>query len=432
MANTHPVTSLTNTLAYFPIAVRTAIADWHNLFENRLRYHIENYEADNAPNNLNPPPPHPTSDEGRTQILCDLQKNYFVSFSGWSPEEIEFFVRLAYPRHLLMNMTQAAEQPMFFSLVYITWQPTYFEWVIFLWKFTGHACELFADVLFLIPDDRKPPLSEMAKILFCDMIEAGYYTEPTCMSVAMAVIPYSREPSCARSHAKRIIMYASALSPRQVGLVIRSLLMGHAQPKDCRCGYVPDQPYCQCVRFGISGRNRVLELDRGREYACILLKLILAELQAPTLHQTALNWTDEMRDVMIASACDYVLSEPAYVSVFKNVVLGWSKPSPPLRQTHPRVPTLIEKDTHRFGNPFADYENARFQTGSCVVSNCKQAAKADCANVSCKTHCEDFIFICHVHRTYPSGDKYQPRLNVNYFTDDHRDRKHQLVPREDI
>lgn len=420
-----------DTLVFFPISVRTAVKDWYDLYSSRLESFMVNGEGGVPLNDLSIPF-HPESDDGRAESLAILRNEHQLSFVGWIPEEVEFFVRLAFPRALLMDLTREAKRPKFFEDLYLSWRPSFFEWVIFLWEISGNACELFGDMLFLIPDDRRPPKSEMAKVLFVDMIDAGYYTEITCVSIALAVIEYARELSGARAHAKAIVAFAASLTPRQVGFVIRSLIMGLGQPRDCECGYAPGQAFCNCIRQGLRGSSPIFNYDPGREYACIVLRLVIEQLQMPSLAMTrvASDWTDEMRDDMIASACDFVFTEATYFTLYKTVVTGWSEPRPPILQTKPRRLNPDEEDI-RLGDPQLDFENGKFQTGACIVSNCKQIAKDNCENVCCGTHCIEFLFACRAHRTNAWDTEYQPRKNVEFFTNDHRSKaRNPPIPRD--
>lgn len=449
--------ALRNIMASYSVLVRSAVQDWFSL----LNAHIANHDKlvssrnngsfshidDNGipeiiENALPPLPPHPDTDKGRTEVLRELQTDFFVHFTDWTPEEMCFFTMFAFPRDKFsFILQQDANIPYFFNYLFEKWNPTLLDWIIFMWKYSQAACELFSDFLHLFISEQGIEFSDLAPTLYRHMLQLGYYDERTCMSITMAIIPYSRVPSCAIRHSECIMQMAKTLSPYQVGLIVRSLLFGQAQPYNCDCGYELDETYCRCViinppnqhegnpnihrsnsRFKELERNEkrkksLIALDSGKVYAIILLQILMKKLQAPDLTNSDNKWNDKMINKLIVSSCEHVFTAATYATIFKTVA-EWTGNTLPMYQQHPRPHSQLFHDGGEFRNAEHDFENSQAQTGSCIVANCKQSAKLDCANVSCKTHCPDFFCVCHVHRYYPKNKSYRPRLKISYTLDE--------------
>lgn len=437
---------LANTIQCFPFVVQRAVADWHTLFaEHVATFNARTHEqaTKRAVTQTEDPfgdeptvlpvvdadadmdgPPSPYSDEARTAMLRELHARYYVTINMWTEEEVELFVRLAFPRQLLLDLTRKGEPSAFLALVFDMWRPDFFQWVLFLWNLSGHACEFFADILFVMPDNQKPSFQQrimyniIGKVLFHDMVIAGHFRPHTCASLISAIFPFSRERSCARKHADFLSFLWEDLSVETIGFIIRCIIIHLAQPADCACGYSLGAVNCTCFTADGGGNVLIFEYDVNREYICILLKLTIERLSDQRKYlRTPQGWTDHERDVLIMSACNFVFTDATYIAVYNNLVatgLNADFVKPTIRLPNPR-PISHEEEDMMFGGRDRDVENGKIQTGSCVVLNCRQISKENCRNVSCQTHCSQGIISCHVHRFYPTShlqDNYIARRNV--------------------
>lgn len=416
------------------VEVTVAVSDWHVMHQHRVREFNKSDKTGVDPN----------SDAGRTKLFDYLVHQRGLNFRLWSPEEVSFFMQVAFPREILRKATVEATQPEFLVHIFHTWKPYLIDWLTLLWDYCGHACEFYGDILYLLPHNQRGEPKDMLRHLFRWLPRRKLYTEWTCVSIACALVPYAKSPSCARVHAEYINNAISVLPPYHVGLVIRSVILGLAQPRDCSCGYKVDEPYCRCIHPD-TRRNTALNLDSGQVFAIILLRLVMERIHnIPTFHPDCKPWTVNMRDEMIQSACEHVFTQPTYIIVYRTVTRATSTPTAPLKfprrtfdgskQVDPHDEHFLfheenKEDAEEFRNRQLDFDNSAAQTGGCVVASCKQQAKDGCANVACKTHCQDFFFVCHVHRNYPDPKEYQPRKNIGTVISS-QGNKRKLEPRD--
>lgn len=437
------VDALTDTFAFFPPAVRFAVSMFNIEIEELWKIQAH------SPNG-NPPTQSlddksllaKKDDDERYEILGRLSSEHFIQFGKWTPEEIEIFVRLTFPLDLLAARVRNGYFPAYLHRLHDMWNPPFHYWVTFLWNFTCHACELFADVLYLLPSEQHPPPQVLGQALFVDLIDANVYSEYTAVSIIGAVLPIPTELSCAQEHARFIMSLAPTLTPSQTGFVIRNVLLHFARPASCPCGYEPGQSYCQCLfprdaeNIDVRGNATspintdipIVRDDGTRIYATILLNVVLTSLQASYKEQNERHWDDHCRDILIASACDVIFSETAYSIIYKAALLNLiyvnnpvpssganEVPEPARPLARPRPLTADERQTNGF-REHDDADNATLQTGKCIEPTCKQMRKPDCVNVACKTHCTECgVLNCVPHRFFPKKSRIadiQPRKNV--------------------
>lgn len=401
------------------VEVSVLVSDWYFLYEQHLTEYKNNCSHDILD---------PRSDAGCAKLLGHIQLKRGAQLKSWTGEEIMLLLNMALPRRIIRETTAAGHQPKILEQIFKSWEPRLFEWLTLLWDLSGHACELFADMLYVVPKEQRAPQEDMMRQLFRWMPYRNLYSEWTCVSIAAAIVPYSKSPSCARVQANYISQAINILPPYHIGLMIRSILIGVTQPIDCNCGYGINETFCTCIHPDNANRDgNSLECNQG--FAIILLKLVLEQIQRiPSFHPTDVPWTNQMRDQMIQSACEYVFTQSGYRNIYRAVTLLQNTP-PPLkyaldqhymvdafsrRQKDAKQKDMKEEHENDLGTRLG-FENSIAQTGSCVVANCKQTAKDGCANVSCKTHCKEFFFECRQHRHYPQRIKYKPRKNVESY-----------------
>lgn len=430
--------ALKDTYAFFPVAVRFAVFVWHQ--EEDALGDADNHRGQSDDVET----PATKDDRKRLYILERLVSNHFLRFSDWTPEEIELFARLTFPRELLMALVADGYFPFYLRLLRDLWNPTFYYWLSFLWRLTGNACELFADILYLLPDDQRPPPQILGKTLFAELVQHQVLSEYTAISIIGAVLPFPTEMTCAREHARFILSLAPALTPAQVGFVMRNVLLHFARPDNCSCGYEPGQTHCACLfptsnesntAGALTDRNDInlnvpaVCAEATRTYAIILLSTVLSSLQSTQKDQHHRHWDDSCRDSLIASTCDVVFSKEAYVLIYKSTLLNLeycdnpipsdgleSVPEPGKALDRPRPLTVDQRLNGNLREHDQDLGNATIQSGKCLELSCKQLRKPGCTNVSCKTHCEESgILHCKPHRVFSKGDQLaeiHPRKNV--------------------
>lgn len=375
----------------FRSIVTDAITDWEGLFRSKK--------------NEVPPEPEmdPRTEENRAIILGELLTRYFVTFEGWVMEEILLFAVCCYSRKLLCRVTQKGGFSKFLDVLFGDWKPSFYDWMQFLWEFCGHASEMFADVVYLLPPHQKEEKVIMGKVLFNDFIKNGVMPESSCASVIGALVEYPMESWYARKHEDQIHLLSKFLSSVEVGLLCRSLVVHRARLRhDCHCGYKSNEEDCVCLENRVRddrGRPKGygLENDFDKEYAFVIMKLILERHDKEAVVQSC-RWTQEEIDEFVRSACEIVFSEGVYKEIYQNIHLG---KTPRLKQKNARKLSMRERDNNTTRNVDQDYSHSFAQHGGCVSSGCKQASKSGCANVSCKQHCVKYGYInCRVHRNY--------------------------------
>lgn len=401
------------------VEVSVFVSDWYFLFEQHLEGYRKNCSSDAFD---------PRSDAGRAKLLGKIQRRRGIPLKAWTGEEIMVLLNVSLPRKIIREATAEGCQPKILENIFKAWEPRLFDWLTLLWDLSGHACELFADMLYVLPKEQRAPPQDMMRQLFRWMPYRNLFSEWTCVSIAAAIVPYAKSPSCARVQANYISQAINILPPYNIGLMVRCILLGVTQPVDCKCGYNVNEIFCTCIHPETRKRNGNI-LDCNQVFAIILLKLVMEKVQSiPSFHPTDVPWTNQMRDEMIQSACEYVFTQSGYRNIYRAVTLLQSNPRP-LKNARgqkymmdslnrQKKNSMGEDMTEEFGNnldTLIGFDNSVGQTGSCVVANCKQTAKDGCANVSCKTHCKEFFFECRQHRHYPQRIKYKPRKNVNSF-----------------
>lgn len=430
---------LKDTYAFFPIPVRFAVLVWHE--QEKAMGDSDDQRGQNDDEET----PAMKDDQRRLCLLDSLVNDHLLRFLLWTPEEMELFARLTFPLELLSALVSDGFFPLYLRRLRDLWNPTFYCWLVFLWRMTRNACELFADVLYLLPDDQRPPPQMLGKTLFVDLVERKVFSEYTAISIIGAVLPFPTDMTCAREHARFILSLAPALTPAQLGFVMRNVLLYFARPEDCPCGYNPGESHCTCLfPTGITSNNPTSLADNRndinlkvgaicaettRTYAIILLHTVLSSLQSTQKEQHHRHWDDSSRDALIASTCDVVFSEAAYVLIYKSTLLNLeycdnpipsdglesvSEPETPLAR--PRPLTKDQCFDGDFRERDQDLGNATLQSGKCLELSCKQLRKPGCANVSCKTHCEESgVLNCKPHRVFPKANdlgRIQPRKNV--------------------
>lgn len=401
------------------VEVSVLLSDWYFLYEQ----HLEEYK-----NNCSDDVFDPRSDAGRAKLLGHIQSKRGVQLMRWTGDEIMVLLNVVLPRRIIREATSAGCQPQILDRIFKAWEPRLFDWLTLLWDLSGHACELFADMLYVLPKEQRAPPEDMMRQLFRWMPYRKLYSEWTCVSIATAIVPFSKSPSCARVQANYISQAINIIPPYHIGLMIRCILLGVTQPIDCNCGYNINEPFCTCIHPDTRKRNGN-NLDCSQVFATILLKLVLEQVHSiPSFHPTDVPWTNQMRDEMIQSACEYVFTQSGYRNIYRAVTL--LQKIPPLlkhardqqymadafsRREKDSKQKDMMKESENVLDTLLGFDNSVAQTGSCVVANCKQTAKDGCANVSCKTHCKDFFFECRQHRHYPQRIKYMPRKNVDSY-----------------
>lgn len=380
--------------------VNDAVADWRIQHERALRAYNNNRGL-----------AEPTGDKGLSLVLRSFMNNCQVSFKGWVTEEVAAFVIIAYPRELLMEVCEHGMYSAFLDGIHVDWKPTFLDWAHLLWLVCGNACELFADLLYLLPASQKTDKGTMGRVLFCDMIEKGIFSEVTCRSIIAVFLKYPMEGTFARFHEKEMDDLSKFLSPFGIGLVFRSLLLHRARDERCDCGYMRGEEDCTChakyIRNHYSGPSGLqLDDDLQKEYACVLMKLICERHDAMVI-DVEMRWTKQHRDEFLVSACEYIFSQQAYTELFQNLSKG---EKPTLQQKNCRALSGDEITANSVRSRDRDFSHTMAQHGGCVQSNCKQMMKTGCVNVCCKQHCQKIgTRSCKVHRMY------EPKEEPNYL-----------------
>ena len=387
--------------------VTDAIKDWEMLYCKRPERQLSHKDEHVAL----------SDDDERTGILRELIRDYFVSFEGWITEEVVLFIYSSYPSDLLLELTKSGSTSRFLNVIHEHWKPTFLQWVNLLWLVCGKACEFFTDLLYLLPERQQPvesgrraqiDMGFIGEVLFRDMISMNSYSWRTCTHVIGAYLPYPDECSFGWEHFEMLCKLSSKLSAIDAGFVFRSLLLYRAhRRRNCECGYARGEESCMCeqksIRNGwIRSGNDELESDPFKEYACVILKLIL-EMHHVEAVVTTLRWTEEEQDDFVKSACERVFCAPVYIEIYQNLRQGRK---PTKEQEYPRTLTDAERLGNTTRNLDNDYNHSLAQHGGCVKRNCKQSMKTLCANLSCKQHCELAYKRCKVHRYFPQGIEY--------------------------
>lgn len=380
--------------------VTDTVSEWKELYDANMRSFI------NACSMLHPDapkPPHPTQDCIRARTLRVLIRDFYVSFTDWCAEEVLAFAFCACPLENLKIATEAGNTLEFLSVLHRNWDPLFLDWAYFLWEFTGRACELFADVLFLMPKEQKPDKTVLGKVLFMDMVNLNLVPPAACASFIGALVPHPRESTYARKHEEVIESYSKLLRPQEIGLICRSLVLYRSRDyATCECGYNRGEFECTCMKKQqelnpIEVPWDPLAFDLDKEYAAILMSLILSRNGIQVL-EDELRWTREERDEFIRSACEVVFSEAIYTEIYQNLNHG---ELPRLKQRFPRKITDSERRSNMTRNFDNDYDYSTANHAGCVARACKQSMKKDCANMSCRQHCTRHgRLICKEHRNY--------------------------------
>lgn len=431
--------AMADTYAFFPVAVRFAVQMW-DVEEERMRA-----DAGRVGHHREGESPAMRDDGERFYLLDRLIRFHFIDFKGWTPEDVELFARLTFPFELLSALAHEGFFPRYLGLLREQWGPTFFYWVSFLWEFTCNACELFADLIYLLPYEHSPAPDVLGRTLFVELVERKVISEYTAVSLIGAVLPYPTAMVAAREHARFVLSLAPALSPAQMGFVIRNILLHFARPEECSCGFAPDESHCTCLfptggdsnsatavaskQYAINCDVRAIRSESTRTYVITLLYIVLNSMQSTHKERHHMHWDTTCRDSLIAATCDVVFSETAYALIYKSTLLNLEYcdnpiPSdgldlmddPSIKLERPRPLTKEQRFEGEFRGSDKELSNATLQSGKCLEVSCKQLRKPECANVSCKIHClESGILACKPHRFMPDPDQIaeiQPRKNV--------------------
>lgn len=340
------------------------------------------------------------TDRAYSEVLEELRTHSFLSFEGWRAEEVLVYLCETYPLEELKRLTRSRKTSQFLEQVHEDWNPRFLDWMHVMWRFSGLSHELFADIVYLLPDSQKASDAETGRVLFRELIWQKVLPEGACASLAGALIQWPRESTLGMRHATDIYHLAKDLSPQETGFLCRSLVMFRAMSK-CQCGYERNEQQCICGKMS-------LKYDPDQDYVTVLFQQILAD-HAPTKVIVEDRWSEEQAEEFLRSACEYVFSEPAYNEIVHAVLHGKRAK---LKQQHPRSLTPFEKE-HRGKN--WDCKPHMVEHNTCVHEGCPQMIKAGCANLSCKTHCtKDGMLECHTHRYYTPRPlpKYPQRRSI--------------------
>lgn len=349
-------------------------------------------------------------DQACAAILTELCEILCVNFRDFLAEEVLVFMLRTYPRGELVRL--GTKPSSYLSALYRFWNPDVTTWAAILWRFTGKGCSLFAQTFSSNCGVRLPDrtLAHIGEAIFLNLPRSELVDtkigEHTLISATGALVRLPRESTVARLHEEDIYEYTKFLSPTAIGSVCQRLLMFRARPKSCKCGSRPGETECTCPLQ--------LELDPSKEYAFVLFRLILERHRGDNDFGEAADdeeaqsentrWSPNDEVAFLRAACEQVFSDGVYRELYQNLGLSssFSAREPPLR--NPRVLTKQELQSNYNRSVDGDYSSGISQHGGCVARNCKQVAKRDCANVSCKQHCARYgLLRCKSHRTEGLG-----------------------------
>lgn len=333
--------------------------------------------------------------------LYQLREHWCLTFDGWRPHEVLVFIATTYPREQLVQLTKSRRNSQFLRQIHHEWRPRFVDWMTVLWRFCGAAHELFADLVFLLPQGQRAPDPEMGRVFFRDLVWRSVIPEAACADIAGALIEWPMESTLGLRHAKAIYHLAKDLSPEETGFLCRSLVLMRSM-RNCTCGYARNEPECVC-----GGSN--LQLDLDQDYVTALFPLILAD-HAQTKVVVEDRWDEEQQEDFLRSACEHVFSEQTYKEIVHDVMHGRMARK---MQKYPRQ--LTKKEKWRKPKK-AQCKSHMIDHKNCVHHNCAQMIKSGCTNLSCKTHCTSRgMQECHTHRHYVVKPlpKYPQRKSVN-------------------
>lgn len=374
-------------MAYRSVVLE-AMDDWEEVLKLRVRALKNPQDAER--------------DDFRASVLEEVRRERFVSFTGWRPEEIYIFTLVAYPRPELLHLTRNGKVSKFFDLLHEKWNPSFFDWTLLLWLFSGRAHEFFTDLLWLLPKRQRAKEAEMGRVLFSGMIKGDFMDHRTASSTIAALVSWPLESTFASDHEREIYALCQDMTAAETGFVCRSLIRYRCRDKNgCQCGYNVGEDFCVCrINYiknnyrGPKGEN--LEYDLEKEYACALLGKVL-ENHEPGMCNARDQWTEQQRDEFVRSACEFVFSEQVYIELYQNL---HSSKRPTLQLEHPRILSKREFQFNSVRSSDGDYDHTFAQHSGCVSRGCKQFVKQGCKNTSCKQHCEKGLRSCRVHRVY--------------------------------
>ena len=361
-----------------------AISLWQDLYRSKADAFTLQYleRTDGAP-----PLPNPNTDSARAELLKHLIVDYNLSFERLSKSEVLTFSGYAYPVHNLRLATESGNDPQFLSILHRHWEPTFLDWAHFLWEFTGSACELFADIIFLMPAPQRADPCILGKVLFRDLPILHLIPPTACASIIGALLLHPFESTYVRFHEEAIHFLSELLKPFEVGFVVWSLLRYRSRHPACRCGYRPGEVDCTCA-------YRVY-CDHDKRYAAILMKLVL-DRYGMMIPEEECRWTETEREEFLHSAT---------VGIFSNVVLeeimgviqNGFVPDSPYTPDEPKRRNSSEE--HGRSERGVEERSAVLGVMWCMHRGCERRMRSNCVSVSCARHCRQFgRKICRPHK----------------------------------